>query len=93
VLCAQARRLMARWGVEELLGESGVYSQMHPDWRADQQGAVQAACSTERIHVWVAELDTVVAGFVAARLDHKGGMGEIYMSAADPAYQKASVPF
>lgn len=73
--------------LEKLLGESGVYSQMHPDWRAHQQQAVQAACRTEGMHVWIAELGTVVADFVAARLDHENSTGEIYMIAVDPAYQ------
>lgn len=77
--------------LEEVLGESGVYAQMHPDWRADQQRAVRAACSAEGIHVWVAERDTVVAGFVAARLDHEESMGEIYMIAVDPAHQRNGI--
>jgi GNAT superfamily N-acetyltransferase len=64
---------------------------MHPDWRADQQRAVQAACTAEGMHVWVAELDAVVAGFVAARLDHQERMGEIYMIAVDPVHQRNGV--
>lgn len=77
--------------LEEALGESGIYSQMYPDWRVDQQRAVRAACGAEGMHVWVAELDTVVAGFVAARLDHQESMGEIYMIAVDPTYQRNGV--
>jgi hypothetical protein len=61
--------------LEEVLGESGVFAQMHPDWRADQRRAVAAVCSTAGMHLWVAEVDTVVAGFAAARLDHQEGMG------------------
>ncbi|MFD0903399.1 hypothetical protein [Actinomadura sediminis] len=56
--------------LEGVLGESGLYSRMHPDWRADQRRAVEEACRAEGMRVWVAELDTAVAGFVAARLDH-----------------------
>jgi GNAT superfamily N-acetyltransferase len=77
--------------LEEVLGESGVFAQMHPDWRADQQRAVEAVCSAAEMHVWVAEVDTVVAGFVAARLDHQENMGEIYMIAVDPAYQRNGI--
>ncbi len=51
--------------LEELLGKSGVYSQMHRDWRMDQQRAVQTACSAEGMHVWVAELDTAVSAHIA----------------------------
>lgn len=43
------------------------------------------------MHVWVAELDTVVTGVVAARLDHQESMGEIYMISVDPAYQRHGV--
>jgi GNAT superfamily N-acetyltransferase len=77
--------------LEHVLGPSGVYAQLHPDWRADQRRAVQDACGAEGMRVWVAELDTVVAGFVAARLDHAGRMGEVYMIAVDPAYQRKGV--
>jgi GNAT superfamily N-acetyltransferase len=73
--------------LEKVLGESGVYSQMHPDWRVDQEEAVRAACGAKGMRIWVAELDTVVAGFVAARLDHQESMGEIYMIAVDPVHQ------
>jgi len=77
--------------LEQVLGESGVFAQMHPDWRADQQRAVEAVCRAEEMHVWVADLDTVVTGFVAARLDHQERMGEIYMIAVDPAYQRRGI--
>jgi len=77
--------------LEEVLGESGVFAQMHPDWRVDQQRAVEAVCGAAEMHVWVAEVDTVVAGFVAVRLDHQESMGEIYMIAVDPAYQRNGI--
>lgn len=77
--------------LETVLGESGIYAQMHPDWHADQQRSVQAACTAKGMHVWVAELDTVVTGFIAARLDHQENMGEIYMIAVDPAHQRKGI--
>lgn len=43
------------------------------------------------MHVWVAELNTVVAGFVCARLDREKSIGEIHMIAVDPAYQHNGV--
>jgi hypothetical protein len=30
--------------LESVLGESGVYAALHPDWRADQRRTVEAAC-------------------------------------------------
>jgi GNAT superfamily N-acetyltransferase len=77
--------------LQEVLSEDGIYAQMHPDWRADQTRAVRAACSEEGMRVWVAEVDAVVAGFVAARLDHQESMGEIYMIAVDPSYQRTGL--
>lgn len=77
--------------LEGVLGASGVYTQMHPDWRADQRRAVEEACGAEGMRIWVAELGTVVAGFVAARLDREESMGEIYMIAVDPAHQRAGI--
>lgn len=78
--------------LEDVLGESGGYAQQHPDWRVDQRQAVEAACSTENIRVWVAEIDMVVVGFVAVQLDHpEASIGEIHMMAVDPDYQRAGV--
>lgn len=77
--------------LEGILGESGIYAQMHPDWHVDQRRAVEAACGSENMHLWVAEVDTVVAGFVAVHLDHEASMGEIYMIAVDPDYQRCGL--
>lgn len=41
--------------LERVLGESGVYAHLHPDWRVSQRRAVDAVCSGEGIHVWVAD--------------------------------------
>lgn len=77
--------------LEGVLGESGVYAQLHPDWRAGQRRVVEAACRAEQIHVWVAETGAVISGFVAVQLDHEAGIGEIYLLAVDPDYQRAGV--
>lgn len=77
--------------VEGVLGESGVYALLHDDWRVDQQRAVRDACGAQGMRVWVAEQDSVVAGFVAARLDHSARMGEVYMIAVDPAFQREGI--
>ena len=77
--------------LEGVLGESGVFAQLHADWRADQRRAVAAACNAQSVHVWVAEMAPVIGGFVAVRLDHSRRIGEIYMMAVDPAYQRKGV--
>lgn len=38
--------------------------------------------------MWVAEVDGVVAGFVAVRLEHEASIGEIHMIAVDPDHQR-----
>lgn len=63
-----------------------VYHDLHPDWRADQQAAVEGVCADAGIHVWVALEGDSVAGFVAVKR-HVSAMGEIYMIAVDPGFQ------
>lgn len=77
--------------LENVLGESGIFERLHPDWHADQQRAVEAACRAEDVDVWVAEVDTVVAGFVAVRLDCEARIGEIHMMAVDPGQQRIGI--
>lgn len=75
----------------DILGDSGIYAQLHPDWRADQHRAVQDTCRSEHTTIWVAETDTVTAGFVAVQLDHEASIGEIYMIAVHPDCQRSGV--
>jgi GNAT superfamily N-acetyltransferase len=77
--------------LEAILGESGVFGYLHPDWRADQRRAVLAAFGAVRIHVWVAEVDARVVGFVAVRLEREAGIGEIHMLAVDPDHQRNGI--
>jgi ribosomal protein S18 acetylase RimI-like enzyme len=77
--------------LEGVLGEAGGYPQMHPDWRADQRRAVAAVCTEADTHVWVAEIDSTVAGFVGVRLDHEASIGEIYMVAVHPEHQRNGI--
>jgi len=69
--------------------EPEVYRALYPDdWRVSQQKAVEEACTTEEIHVWVAEEDGSPVGFVAVKLHPDGQLGEIYMIAVDPDCQQ-----
>src|SRR5580704_14246898 len=64
-----------------------VYETLHPDWRVSQSKAVEDACNAPDAQVWVAlERDSVV-GFVTVKL-HSAVLGEIYMIAVDPDYQR-----
>lgn len=77
--------------LEGILGESGVFARLHPDWYADQQRAVNTTLDSEQVQVWVAENDATVAGFVAVRLDRLTGIGEIFMLAVDPDHQRHGI--
>lgn len=67
-----------------------VYIAMHPDWRVTQRDAVAATCADESMQVWVAVEDGISAGFVAVKL-HPDALGEIYMLAVDPDYQRQGI--
>ncbi len=68
-----------------------VYRSFYPDWRVSQLHAVESCCSTADIKVWVAiEFDSTV-GFVAVKLHSESSMGEIYMIAVDPDYQRQGI--
>lgn len=76
--------------LEQALG-SELFERMHPDWRADQRRTVAEACRAPDVSVWVAEADDAVAGFVGTRLDDETRLGEIFIIAVDPAWQRSGV--
>ena len=77
--------------LEQVLG-SEIFKRMHPDWREDQQRAVEDVCTAQRKRVWIAEVDGTVAGFVAIELHHpERSMGEISMLAVDSDYQGGGI--
>jgi ribosomal protein S18 acetylase RimI-like enzyme len=61
------------------------------DWRAAQRRAVEATCADENVHVWVASEQSRTAGFVALKLHPEDQMGEIYMIAIDPDFQRRGI--
>ena len=69
--------------------EPEVYRALYPDWRASQRKAVEDALAEQR--VWVAEEDGAPVGFVSVALHEKDRMGEVYMLAVDPDYQRRGV--
>src|SRR5215469_2160864 len=77
---------------ESLRGVLGpaLFDRLQPDWLEQQAAAVRDTCGATDVRVWVAEVDSVVAGFVAARLADSG-IGEIYMIAVDPPFQRRGV--
>jgi ribosomal protein S18 acetylase RimI-like enzyme len=68
-----------------------LYDFFYPDWRADQKKSVEDACTGGKHRVWVALVDETVAGFVAVKFDGDSRMGEIYMIAVDPDFQRRGI--
>jgi ribosomal protein S18 acetylase RimI-like enzyme len=61
------------------------------DWRHQQQQDVEKVLLDEKSEVRVAEINGEVVGFVAAVVDEDSRMGEIYMIAVDPDFQKRGI--
>ena len=68
-----------------------VYREQHPDWRVTQRAAVEATCASDGFSVFVALEDDRVAGFTALQLHREDRMGEIYMIAVDPDFQRKGI--
>jgi GNAT superfamily N-acetyltransferase len=76
--------------LEATLGRT-ILLRLHPDWRCDQRRAVEDVLATEAIEVWVASSADGIAGFAAIKLSEEKRMGEVYMIAVDPRYQRNGV--
>jgi ribosomal protein S18 acetylase RimI-like enzyme len=71
--------------------EPSVWEQFYPDgWRVSQEKSVRDTCANADMKLWVAIEAATVAGFVAVRF-HEGKLGEIYMIAVDPDYQRRGI--
>lgn len=69
-----------------------VYRSFYPDgWRVSQLHAVESVCTTADMKVWVAIDSDSTVGFVAVKLHSESSMGEIYMIAVDPDYQRRGI--
>ncbi|MDZ7962645.1 MAG: GNAT family N-acetyltransferase [Aulosira sp. DedQUE10] len=69
-----------------------VYRSFYPDdWRVSQLHAVEGVCAAADTKVWVAIDSGSIMGFVAVKLHHDSSMGEIYMVAVDPDYQRQGI--
>jgi ribosomal protein S18 acetylase RimI-like enzyme len=69
-----------------------VYHSFYPDgWRVSQLHDVESVCTTADMKVWVAIDSDSTVGFVAVKLHSESSMGEIYMIAVDPDYQRQGI--
>lgn len=71
--------------------DADVYRELYPDWRSAQRAAVESVCADKDTHVWVATKASKVVGFVALQLHSDNRLGEIYMIAVDPAFQRRGI--
>ena len=70
----------------------GLYQEFYPDeWEKSQADAVRGVCEGDECETWVAIVDDTVAGFTSVKLDAESKMGEIYMIAVDPEFQKRGI--
>ncbi len=68
-----------------------VYREFYPDWRISQQKAVEEVCVATDTKVWIAIDSGSTVGFVAVKLHSESSLGEIYMIAVDPDYQRRGI--
>jgi ribosomal protein S18 acetylase RimI-like enzyme len=72
--------------------DADVYQSFYADgWRVTQEKSVRDVCASADMRVWVAIEAEAVAGFVALRFHAEGKLGEIYMIAVDPDYQRRGI--
>lgn len=76
--------------IEAAMG-SDIFRAQHPDWRVDQQAAVESVCADPDVPVWVAIEAGRPVGFVAAQLHHEDAMGEITILGVDPEAQQRGI--
>ena len=77
--------------LEQAMGPAVYRAFYRDDWRAAQTRAVEAVCSNAELHVWVASEPPRTAGFVALKLHPEDRMGEMYMIAVDPDFQRRGI--
>ena len=69
-----------------------VYREFYPDgWHVAQGEAVASVCTDPGYHVWVALEGSETVGFAALKLHAEDRMGEIYMIAVDPDFQRQGI--
>ena len=71
--------------------DADVYETFYPDgWPPSQERSVRETCASTDMKLWVAIEARAVAGFVAVRF-HESKLGEIYMIAVDPDFQRRGI--
>ncbi len=75
----------------DILGPA-IYPLLYPDWRQHQRDEVKRVCAADSdMTVYVAEVDGVVAGFIAYVVNLAEGSGEVYLLAVHPDHQNGGI--
>jgi GNAT superfamily N-acetyltransferase len=78
--------------LRQVLGDAIFARVNQPDWRAVQEEAVRASCTSHERDVFVAVDDARPVGFAAVALDaFHDGMGVVDIVAVDPSYQRRGI--
>jgi GNAT superfamily N-acetyltransferase len=71
---------------------SAIYPIIYPDWQRMQSDVVRTYCKAREDRVLlVAEVDGVVAGFLAYELNHKDKTSEVQLLAVHPEFQNQGI--
>jgi ribosomal protein S18 acetylase RimI-like enzyme len=69
-----------------------IYTIIYPDWQRMQSDVVRTYCKAQEDRtLLVAEVDGVVAGFLAYELNRKDNTGEVQLLAVHPEYQNQGI--
>ena len=69
-----------------------VYKAFYPEgWKARQLADVKAVLQDEETKIWVALTEGKTSGFIGLRVHPDNSMGEVYILAVDPDYQRDGI--
>lgn len=69
-----------------------IFDAFYPDgWDVRQRKDVEAVCNDSGTEVWLIDVEGDLAGFVGLRAHSEDSMGEVYIIAVDPSFQRRGV--
>jgi ribosomal protein S18 acetylase RimI-like enzyme len=74
---------------ENILGPR-IFSMIYPDWRKRQKEGVEQVSTSQKIFLWIAEVDGNVVGFIAYEF-YDDNTGEVQLLAVHPEYQNHGI--
>lgn len=68
-----------------------IYEIFVPDWKAEQMRTLKLVCESDDVEKIIAEKDGKVIGFAATKYHPEDFLGEVYIVAVDPDYQRQGI--